>query len=326
MGLTGSKKDMREQDGEQPKLDAGLAAFLQLRAQHFPAVDLTELPLDEGRRLYEARCQFGQSAEPPCRVEDRLLPLPSGRIRARLYRPLSEARPEAILYFHGGGWIFGGIETHDGLMRGLCRLSGVTVVGVDYRLAPEAPFPEPLKDCVEAFRWLQQEADALGIAPEAITIAGDSAGACLALSAGQELAGRDGPEALMLLYGCYAPMFSTDSHRAYGDGRFGLSTMAMQRYWQHYTGGSSETLAAPLKAKLEGLPPLYLGAAGLDPLRDDSLLLAERLADAGLRFRLDVWEGCTHGFLQLPGTIPAVASALSAAVAGWKAIRSSADA
>ena len=315
---------MHRRDEARDDIDPKLEAFLQRRARHFPAVDLATLPLCEGRKLYAERSKFGHEGLAYCRTEEFEIALPSGPIAARLYRPQSGATRHAILYVHGGGWIFGDIDTHDGLMRNLCRASGALVVGINYRLAPETPFPGPLEDCVGAFRWLQNSARAMGADPHAITIAGDSAGACMALSSVLVLADFEAPEALMLLYGCYAPDFSTPSHRSYGDGRYGISSDAMRHYWDCYCGrGEPPRLAAPLRSGLEGLPPIYLGASALDPLRDDTLLLANRLAERNLRSRVDIWEGCTHSFLQLPDTIPVVAAAIDDAVAGWKAVRAS---
>lgn len=299
-------------------IDADLAEFLRRRAIAIPPIEMTDLSVDEARRLYSTRCAYGQDGEgqPACMVED---VRPTRSPAARIYRPMTDARRETILYVHGGGWIVGDLDTHDRMMRALCRSTRATVVAIDYRLAPESRYPVQVADCVAAFRWLRRSANALELTADAITIAGDSAGACLALSAAQCLVKLDSKPvaALMLLYGCYAPDFSTSSHHAYGNGQFGLSTLAMQRFWKYYAGDETPHRAIPLHGDLRGLPPVYLGAAAIDPLRDDTLKLAERLAAASVRYHLDIWPGCTHAFLQLPMDIPVITRAFDDIAAGW---------
>jgi acetyl esterase len=161
-----------------------------------------------------------------------------------------------------------------------------------------------LTDTLSAWRWLRSEARSLGLRDERLALAGDSAGANLALSAALSLrdAGEAMPAVLALFYGCYAPDFDTDSHRRLGDGRFGLTTARMQWYWQGYVGADLEQVpvsAAPLKADLEGLPPLYLNLAALDPISDDTRRLAQRLTQAGVRHTLKEWPQTGHGFLQM---------------------------
>jgi acetyl esterase len=152
----------------------------------------------------------------------------------------------------------------------------------------------------------------------AVALAGDSAGANIALAAllTRVKSGGAPIRAAALFYGCFAPIFDTDSHKNCGDGSFGLGTEIMRWYWRNYLGSEPETtasLAAPLRAELAGLPPLYLNCAGLDPLRDDTLLLCQRLADAGVRYQLDVFPGVVHGFLRMTRELPAAVEASRAA-------------
>lgn len=312
---------MDEGQGPVPLLDADLAEFLRRRALEISAIDMSDLPVDEARQLYAERTAYGQPRErPPCLVED---VRPAGSPAARIYRPPIGGGTETILYAHGGGWIVGNLDTHDRMIRALCASTRATVVAIDYRLAPESRFPAQVADCLAAFRWLCHSENVLGVNSDAITIAGDSAGACLALAAAQTLAKRGGetPAGLILLYGCYAPSFSTESHNAYGDGRFGLSTLAVRRFWEYYAGNEPPCQAIPLHGEFRGLPPTYLGAAALDPLRDDTFRLVEHLAGAGVPHHLDVWTGCPHAFLQLPADIPAVARAFDDIAAGWSRLR-----
>jgi acetyl esterase len=218
---------------------------------------------------------------------------------------------------HGGGWTFGSIDTHDVIMRHLALQSDCAVFGVDYRLAPEDPFPAGLSDVLATIEYVAGGALGGDVNADAIALAGDSAGANIALAA--MLTHRSHGARVRtaaLFYGCYAPIFDTESNRNCGDGTFGLGTAIMRWYWGNYLGNEPETTqsyAAPLRADLSGLPPLYLNCAGLDPLRDDTLLLGQKLADAGVRYQLDVFPGVVHGFLRMTKELPAANDALRAA-------------
>jgi acetyl esterase len=189
-------------------------------------------------------------------------------------------------------------------MRNLAVALGAPVFGIDYRLAPENPFPAPLDDVLGTIAFV--EAGGLGepVPASSLSIAGDSAGANLALAA--LLARRDeGLPSLAsgaLFYGCYAPDFTTSSHAAFGGGDYLLSSVNMRWYWNNFLGEQGDettTLAVPVRHDLHGVPPLYLSAAGLDPLRDDTLDLAARLARAGVLFRCDHIPGVVHGCLRM---------------------------
>lgn len=297
------------------ELNADLAAFLKRRDRLVAPVDLFARPLGEARRHYRLRCLFGQYAAPAGRTED--IRLPDGPL-LRIHDG-DCAAGTAILFVHGGGWRFGDLDTHDSLMRNLGAHVGARVVGVDYRRAPETPYPGAIDDCLRTVRWMR---DDLGI--RRIVIAGDSAGASLALSAGIALAKADAPlpDALVLMYGCFAPEFDTDSHAAFGDGRFGLSTNSMRRYWDGYLGETDRAAyTREIDEGLAGLPPVLLGIAGLDPLRDDGYRLADRLTRADVPFRIELWPGCHHGFLQLPATLASVEAAFAGLAKALAALR-----
>lgn len=297
------------------ELNADLAAFLKRRDSLVAPVDLFARPLGEARRHYRFRCLFGQDAAPAgCTEEIRLPDGPLLRIHDG-----DCADGTAILFVHGGGWRFGDLDTHDGLMRNLGAHVGARVVSVDYRRAPETPHPGAIDDCLRTVRWMR---DDLGI--RRIVIAGDSAGASLALSAGIALAkaGAPLPDALVLMYGCFAPEFDTDSYAAFGDGRFGLSTNSMRRYWDGYLGETDRAAyTREIDEGLAGLPPVLLGIAGLDPLRDDGYRLADKLARADVPFRIELWPGCPHGFLQLPATLASVEAAFAGLAKALAALR-----
>jgi acetyl esterase len=224
-------------------------------------------------------------------------------LRARLYRAFGTSLG-TIVYLHGGGWFHCNVETHDCLMRTLAQESGLNVLGVDYRLAPEHPHPTALQDTHTAWSWLRDNAGELKLDQNRLAIAGDSAGANLALAfaLGERDAGRALPAALALFYGCYAPNFETESHRTNGDGRFGLTTERMRWYWANYAGADLSNLAAsaaPLMGNFVGLPATYLSLATLDPLADDTRLLAARMKLANVPTVLREWPRTGHGFMQM---------------------------
>jgi acetyl esterase len=202
-------------------------------------------------------------------------------------------------------------------MQLLAAHSGMAVLGFDYRLGPEHPFPAPLDDMLAVLSFIEDGGLGPVCDPERIAVAGDSAGANLAL--GAMLHRRDGggrmPSTAALFYGCYGPVFDTDSHRRLGSGDWLLSTERMRWYWSNFLGqtAADHPIAAPLRADCAGLPPLYLSAAALDPLVDDTTMLAMRLAAAGVRYRLDVWPGVVHGFLRFARELPMANQAIAAA-------------
>jgi len=257
-----------------------------------PAPDLTALPLPE------ARAAFARIAEPwnlpsPA-LERRAHNL--GGVPCRLLTPPG-AEPGAglLVFVHGGGWTFGAPQTHDRFAALLAQAVGAPVLLPDYRLAPEHPCPAAIEDILAVLGALPSLPGRLG---GKLVLSGDSAGGTIALAA--TLAGAaPRPALLSLLYGCFAPDFDTISQRDCGDGAFGLTTERMRWYWRNWQGPVPDPRAAPLHGDLAGLPPVHLLAAGLDPLRDDSIALAGRLAGAGVPMRLDVIPGVVDGFLQM---------------------------
>ena len=294
------------------------AILARLRAA--PAIDWASMPIGEARDLFHRNNAYWN--EPVIELAgagEFAIPGEGHAMRARLYRPSSAPSLPVLLYAHGGGWTFGSVDSHDRFMRLLARESGAAVLGIDYRLAPEHPFPAGMRDTLAAIAWLRREGAAHGLDPSRLSLGGDSAGANIALSA--MLALRDeggaGLAGAVLFYGCYAPMHDTPSHRRFGGGAFGLSTERMRWYWRNHLGALPEhttALAVPLRADLRGLPRLFLNAAGLDPLLDDTLEMAARLAHAGTPAEIDLVPGVLHGCMQQTREEPAaMASALRAA-------------
>jgi acetyl esterase len=307
-----------------PELDPAMAEILaMLRARALPPYE-TMAPA-EARAECERRNAFWNRDAPVLpEVDDVTIEGPRGPLRLRVYVPQGAGEPApAIVYVHGGGWVIGSLDTHDHVCRRLARAAGLVVVSVDYGLAPEHPFPRGLTDVVHALRWLGEHGASEGIDPGRLALAGDSAGANLALAACLRL--RDAGEPLVraaaLVYGCYSADLDSPSHAAFGGGPYFLTTSAMRWFWSHYVADPvtrSDPLASPLWADLRGLPPLFLAAAEFDPLRDDSERLAHRLIDAGVAFDYRLWRGVTHGCFQMSRMLPR-AELFVAEVAGFLA-------
>jgi acetyl esterase len=230
-----------------------------------------------------------------------------GSIPARVYVPRELMAPSAgVLYFHGGGFMFGSPDTHDRLTRELAAGLGARVVSLHYGLAPECPYPGGLQDCVDAARWLASHGDELGIDPDRLLIGGDSAGANLTAATLLKLRDeRDGPafRGALLIYGRYAGA-DTPSITAWGNRDLILSRRLMDWFREHYTCNGvdpGDPYYAPVTADLTGFPPAILVVGTLDPLLSDSELFAAALETAGVPAELHVFEDGIHAFLQLPG-------------------------
>ncbi len=234
---------------------------------------------------------------------------PHGAIPLRLYRPkAAEAgRPSPVLvYYHGGGWVIGDLDTHDTLCRELANASGVVVVAVDYRLAPEHRFPAAYDDALAATQWVHDHAAALGLDPQRLAVGGDSAGGNLA--AVVCLAARDGASGTLpiayqlLIYPATDMRREHASHAANGKGYL-LTSATIAWFHDHYIDDARHDLdwrASPLlHADLKGLPPALVVTAGYDPLRDEGLDYAQALSDAGNHVSYVCFERQIHGFITM---------------------------
>jgi acetyl esterase len=287
-------------EGGADLLAAGHRAFLA-------ALAATGKPGD--RSLAEMRAAAAGVRRPwqdggPAMTEVQDLSIASGTdtIRARIYWPAAERPLPAIIYLHGGGWTFLGIETHDRIMREYAARSGWAVIGLDFPLAPEAPFPGALNACLAAIETALDHGAGHGLLP-LFALGGDSSGANLALGAALALRdrGAHAPVALILNYGVYDSDFTRPSYRTYSLPPFTLSADRMAWFWNNYCPDPAtrrDPLAAPLLANLAGLPPARLVVAGQDVLRDENLALATRLAEAGNAVSLDHYPAAPHAFLE----------------------------
>lgn len=240
------------------------------------------------------------------RVSDALMPGSAGRVPVRIFYPSMDGSLPVIVYLHGGGWVVGSLETHDRIMRLLALTSGVAVVGIDYALAPEHRFPRALDDTIAVTRHVSDHGAAFGLDPTRIVLAGDSAGANLAVAAALDIA-RDQPawlKGVVSLYGVLDCDFSTESYRRFADGAAGLSRDNMEWFWRQYVpdgmdrGDPRLSPARAARADLARLPETLVIAAAYDVLADDSRSFVAALAAAGASYELTIYEGVCHGFTQ----------------------------
>lgn len=262
----------------------------------------------EARAFYLQRKTFTQPDAPEVgSVRDLEAKGPAGPIPVRSYRPLGSAATDVLpvlVYYHGGGWVIGDLDTHDVLCRQLCNQSACAVVAVDYRMGPENRFPAAVDDALAAARWVRSQAAALNVDAARMAVGGDSAGGNLA--AVVALAAREAgdlPLAFQLLiYPATDQRRQWPSHQANGEGYL-LTRDSMQYYHDHYLGGDAHDLdwrASPLLHEdLSGLPPAFVLTAGYDPLRDEGLQYAHKLSAAGSRATLVNFERQVHGFITM---------------------------
>jgi acetyl esterase len=264
------------------------------------------LPHEEARRVYRERRGFTQPA-PPEVAELRALAAdgPGGPVPLRLYRPLGSDPALALpvlVFFHGGGWTIGDLETHDTLCRELANGAGCAVVAVDYRMGPEHRFPAAVDDSIAATHWVARHAAELGVDASRMAVGGDSAGGNLA--AVVAIAARDAGELRLrlqlLVYPATDMRAGAPSHTVNGQGYL-LTSDTIRWFHDQYIDDPRHDLdwrASPLLHEdLSGLPPAFVLTAGFDPLRDEGAQYAQRLSEAGVRSTLVCFERQIHGFI-----------------------------
>jgi acetyl esterase len=236
-------------------------------------------------------------------VEDRTVPGPDGDLPVRVYRPSKGATLPALVYYHGGGWVIGGIETHDGTCRELAEAVGCTVVSVDYRLAPEHKFPAQVDDCFAALVWVRDHADELSIDRDRIAVAGDSAGGHLA--AVTAIHARDAGIPLtfqLLIYPAIEYEFESRAMEDNAEGYF-LTREDMRWFYGHLlpdpSVGTDWRVSPRFADNHAGLPPAFVVTAEYDPLRDQGKAYADALEAAGVPTTYRNYEGVFHGFFSM---------------------------
>lgn len=268
---------------------------------------LHTLPYKEGRAAVDKMSEDSE-ADPPevASVDDGGFSGPGGEIYFRRYRPLGVAAGTlpTLIYYHGGGWVIGNIETHDSTCRRLANKSRCQVISIDYRLAPEHPFPAATEDGIAAFRHIRDDAANFGADPARLAVGGDSAGGNMAAVICQTCRdkGEAGPAFQMLIYPATRLVADTASHKQFGEGYF-LSRELMDWFWNAYMPKGvdpTDLRLSPLLAKdFTGLPPAFVLTAGFDPLRDEGRAYADRLIEAGVKTTYVNYPGTIHGFFSL---------------------------
>jgi len=250
-------------------------------------------------------------------VEDRRIQGPAGEIPIRVYTPESRVAQPIVVYFHGGGFVIGSLSSHDPLCRVLAGRIPAIVVAVDYRLAPEHPFPAAAEDAYAAVRWVADHARELGGDPARIAVAGDSAGGNLSAVVSLLARERGGPKLVhqMLIYPVTDFSFETRSHIDNAEGYL-LTRPLMDWFLGHYFSGptprSDPRFAVLRVADLGGLPPATVLTAEFDPLRDEGESYGARLRAAGVPVAVMRYDGMIHGFLPQPALFPQAAEAIDA--------------
>lgn len=291
-------------------MDPAIVALAEIAAakNEPPLHEITPEAARERVRAGNRLCAGGPALHA---VEDVLVPIGDGSIRARIYRPRAESTGRMLVYFHGGGWVTGDLDYADELCRYLARDSDCMVVSVDYRLAPEHPHPHPFTDAYTALCWAAETVDTNGI----LAVGGDSSGGNLAAACALHSRDNHGPAIAfqLLIYPVADNDFQRSSYIDQAEG-FPIGAAAMRWFFDHYipdVGMRAHPAVAPLRAAdLSGLPPAHVVVAGHDPLHDEGVAYADRLRAAGVRVSLRDYPTMVHGFFRLTGAVPAARTAL----------------
>lgn len=278
----------------------------------------------QARKNTRARLELAPvEIEPVHRVEARTIPGPGGEIPIRIYAPAATGPLAVLVYFHGGGWVVGDLDTHDVICRSLANQAECMVISVDYRLAPEHKFPAPLEDCFAATTWAAGNVDQIGGDPMCLAVGGDSAGGNLAAAVALMARDRGGPELCyqLLIYPVTDADFETASYRENATG-YGLGREDMIWYWKHYLASDADAAnpyASPLRATdLRDLPPALVITAGYDVLRDEGEAYARHLREAGVEVEVKAYPALIHGFFGMAPWIDEAKQAVSHAARALK--------
>lgn len=285
--------------------------------QHNPP--LHHLSLDEARRKFiEGATLMAGKGEPVAKVVDRIIQLHESEVNVRCYYPAAVSQAEslpAFVFYHGGGFVYGNIESHDVFCRLLSNRSKCVVISVDYRLAPEHKFPKATEDAYQAFLWAHEHAEELGINDTRIAVGGDSAGGNLAAVTAIKALERGGPPiAYQLLI--YPVVDSTKTYPSFNENSHGYFLTAEEMKWFHEqyideTIDPYDAHLSPLHSKqLADLPLTYIVTAHYDPLRDEGEAYAEKISEAGGTVSVKRYDRMIHGFISMTGVVPEAYSAV----------------
>ena len=305
-----------------PTLDPGMLAFNRELTAATPP-EAVDWPIDRQRAAWDEVCRAFRAPRPPgIRVADVAVEGPGGPLGLRIYRPPGDGTRPGLLYFHGGGWILGSLETHDDMCAEIAMGADVVVVAVDYRLAPEHPHPAQVEDNLAAHAWLLASGEAHGVDPARLLAAGDSAGGQMTAALAIHLRDHALPQLLgqVLIYPVLGSDTGTRSYRL-NAAALSLSRDEMIHYLDAFLGppGSpawSDKHALPLlETDYSRLPPAFVTAAGHDPLHDDAVLFADRLAAAGVPVVLRREPALGHSYMRARRVSPPAAAGFAAIVA-----------
>jgi acetyl esterase len=291
-------------------LDAKVRALLDLRSDGPPLGTVSvETMRQEAPAQMAELFRMGLVSAPVAAVEDRLIPGPASDLPVRVYAPQGRGPFPLVVFFHGGGWVLGDLDTHDPFCRSICASAGCVVVSVGYRLAPENRFPAAPDDALAATRWVAEHAAEVGGDPARIVVAGDSAGGNLSAVTALRLRDEGGPllRGQLLIYPALGyPSPPTLSYIENAEG-YGLTRESALWFWDQYLGDESQAAnphAAPLLAPdLCGLPPALVITAEYDVLRDEGEQYVERLRTSGVPARLSRYDGVHHRFAEMIGIL-----------------------
>jgi acetyl esterase/lipase len=299
-------------DGVIRRMQPDVAMVLELMAE-MGLPPLETLPVADARAVMAATAATRPPSPEVGEVTDGVMPGPDGDLPYRLYRPAAppEGPHPVVVYFHGGGWVLGDLDSDDPLCRDLCARSGAVVVSVNYRHAPEARFPAAAEDAFAALQWVDANAIELGGIPGQLAVAGWSAGGNIAAVACQKARDVGGPDisGQLLITPVVDSEMTRPSYSENGDGYI-LTSALMRWFWDHYADPADrgDPRVAPLRGNLDGLPPACIVAADFDPLRDDGSAYARALEAAGVPVRHVRARGHTHTSVIMVGIVISGAS------------------
>ncbi|WP_087691008.1 MULTISPECIES: alpha/beta hydrolase [unclassified Pandoraea] len=290
-------------------IDADLLAYYDLMARKYPALPGSASPQEIRARFATVANEALRPLPAALRSETFEIPLPGRSLRARLYRPVGREVP-LVVFFHGGGWVVGDVDTHGTMAAFLAQDGDVAVLSVDYRLAPEHSFPAPVDDAREALAWAAEQRVRLGVSPDRLAVAGDSAGGHLAAQAAawfnDQHPGVVGAQ--LLIYPVVQYRFDTPSYERLADG-VGLTRDEMRWYWKQFLNGtepkeSDVRVNLTAEAPKHPLPNTLVIAAEYDPLHDEAVEYAHFVAQSGGRAEVIEAAGLTHSFARLQPYVP----------------------
>lgn len=299
-----------------PEMRAAQAAF-ERAAQAYPPIRL-EFPFEPQRAVNDAlNLKLAEGGPVMAESTDRWVPARGRRVLCRVHRPRTDRALPVLVYFHGGGWVWSSVDTHDRLMREYAAAAEVAVIGVDYALSPEAKFPQALEECAGVVRHLATEGAAWGLDPSRMAVGGDSAGGNLALATTLLLRDTAGPRiaGILAIYPVCDSAMDTPSYAEFANG-YWLTAEKMHFYWNAYMPHAADRLhplAAPLRADLSGLPPVLVQLAELDVLRAEGEVLVQRLAASGIAAELQIYPGMIHGFVRATESVAKARDAVAKA-------------